>query len=397
MKYKYFAFISYRGSDYRIAKKLEKKFLNYKLPSDYSNPFDENDCTMKQVFRDRNNLPAGQLLPHLKKAIDNSMFVVLVCTPNMTKTADKNNYVIDEINHLIAKKRIKTCLIPLVYDGKIYAPNEYEIKERDIENPFDDEAAPYALRKWMKENNDHESTINILYKEEQGEVNEEKMFLKCVATIINRDFETLWNKYEEEKKIEKRKKIKIVSMLILSIILLVAGIINYMKPLDVKIRLNEVSIHNNNLPKLKDAIVSIAVDDYYDIDTIIHIDDYAILNKVPRSYVGNDVRLLFKCKDWNSLDTIVRLTKDMSINIARNPFTYGEIQFCLWNADKEKKYPNESLSINGHKVTSDDEGRILYYMPLEEQDTVYKIESNMQLYESDLHMPTTQSTTILVK
>lgn len=393
----YFSFISYRGCDYKIAKKLETKFLNYKLPSNCLNPIDKDDRTMRRVFRDRNNLRGGKLLPQIKEAIDDSMFVVLVCTPNMTKTEDRENYVNDEIEYLIKTNRIDSCLIPLVYEGKIYSPDDYVKKERSIEEPFEEEAAPYALRKWMEQNNNHESTITVLYKNEQGEDNEEKMFLKCVATIINVPFETLWDKYQEEKKIEKRNKIKIALSLILSIILLITVIIHYMKPLDVKIRLNEVSIHNNNLPELKDAIVSIAIDDYYNIDTLIHIDDYAILNKVPRSYIGEDVRLLFKCKDWNSLDTIVRLTKDISINIARNPFTYGEIQFYLWNSDKEKIYPNESLSINGHKVTSDDKGRIIYYMPLEEQDTVYKIETHMQLYESYLYMPTTQSTTILVK
>ena len=35
-KHKYFAFISYRGADVELAKKLQKKFNTYKLSSNYA-------------------------------------------------------------------------------------------------------------------------------------------------------------------------------------------------------------------------------------------------------------------------------------------------------------------------------------------------------------------------
>lgn len=394
--YKYFAFISYRGADVEIAKKLQKKFNNFKLPSTYTNPFDENNQRMQPICRDRDVFVGGNVTAQINDAIDHSMYVVMVCTPNMTQSDDQTNYVNDEVRHLIETNRMDR-LIPLVFDGRAYAPDDYEKSNRDIENPFPDECLPYALRKWLKAHNDHNFTLNIFNIEEQGERDEDKMFLRCVATILAEEFNKLWDRFKIEQRRHRRNvTIGIITAICLFIVAIATAIV-MTRPVDVKIQLNESSVHNNSLPELKDAVISLSVDDYVNVDTVACMKEYALLDKVPYEYVGKDVHLKVTCANWLTTDTVVKLTKEMVINLTRDPYPYGNIQFRLWNVNKECTYPNTELSINGHETTSDANGYVTYTMPLAEQNTYYLIEAPMALANDTLYMPTTESTIIEVK
>lgn len=305
-QYKYFAFISYRGADVEIAKKLQKKFNNFKLPATYTNPFDENNQRMQPVCRDRDTFVGGDVTAQIYDAIDHSMYVVMVCTPNMTKSDDQTNYVNDEVRHLIETGRLDR-LIPLVFDGRAYVPDDYKKDNRDIKEPFLDECLPFALREWLYEHDTHDFTLNIFNIEEQGERDEEKMFLRCVATILAEEFNKLWDKFKIEQKKRKRNiAIGILSSIIIFVLAIIAAI-TLTQPVDVKVKLKETSTYNDNLPKLKDAIVTLSIDDYSNTDTVACIDDYAIWDKVPYDYLGKDVHLTVSCQNWLTTDTTVTL------------------------------------------------------------------------------------------
>ena len=395
-KFNYFAFISYRGADVEIAKKLQRKFYKFKLPSTYVNPFDPTSRIMKPVCRDRDNFVGGEVLAQIKEAIDHSMYVVLVCTPNMTRNDDQTHYVNDEIQHLIDTDRMK-YLIPLVFDGRVYSPDDYRKAGRSVEEPFDDDCLPYALRKWMASQVNHDFTLNIFNIEEQGERDEEKMFLRCVATILAEEFSKLWDRFKIEQK--KRKKRMILGMACAACVVasIVIAAVAITQPKDVFVKLNEYSVYNENLPDLKDAVVTITIDDYVNFDTIARIEDLAVLDKVPYGYLDKNVHLTFNCKHWMSLDTIVPLKQKMTIDVCRDSCAYGDIYFRLWNEEKGVASPNTIISINGHEVTSDSDGCVKYFMPLVEQDTCYMLNASLPLEENKLYMPTTESTVIIVK
>ena len=395
-KYNFFAFISYRGADAKIAKKLQLKFYNFKLPSTYTNPFDPTCNRMKPVCRDRDYFVGGEVLAQIKDAIDHSMYVVLVCTPNMTRTDDQTHYVNDEIQHLINTDRLDR-LIPLVFDGKVYSPDDYRKAGRSIEDPFEDECLPYALRKWMASQVNHDFTLNIFNIEEQGERDEEKMFLQCVATILAEEFSKLWDRFKiEQKKRKKRMILGIACVACLVASIVIAAVI-LTQPRDIYVKLNEYSVHNENLPDLKDAVVAITIDNYKNSDTIASIEELSVLDKVPYEYLGKKVHLTFNCRHWMPLDTIVTLKQKMTINVYRDSCVYGNIYFRLWNEEKGVASPNTLISINGHEVTSDSEGCVKYFMPLWEQDTCYMLNASLPLEENKLYMPTTESTVIIVK
>lgn len=396
MDYDFFAFISYRGADVGIAKKLQKKFINFKLPPTYINPFDKSNRRMQPVCRDRDNFVGGDVVAQIKHSIDRSMYVVMVCTPNMTRSDDQTNYVNDEVQHLIDTNRLG-CLIPLVFDGKAYSPDDYKKAGRSVEEPFPDESLPYVLRRWMASQDSHNFTLNIFYVEEQGERDEEKMFLRCVATILDKGFNELWDIFEKEQRKHKKKMIIYTFCVALLFVFVVFVAIALTQPKDVIVKLNEYTDQNKNLPNLKDAVVSIKLDDYANSDTVAKIEDMAILNQVPYRYLGKNVHLTFNCKYWMPLDTIVQLKREMTIDISRDPRPYGDIKFRLWNEKKRAPYPNTFISVNGHEVTSDSNGYVNYLMPLKEQDTCYVLNTYLPIDEDKLYMPTTESTVIIVK
>lgn len=395
-QYRYFAFISYRGTDVEIAKKLQKRFNNFKLPSTYVNPFDADNQRMQPVCRDRDNFVGGDVSAQINDAIDHSMYVVMVCTPNMTKHGDQENYVNDEIRHLIETNRIER-LIPLVFDGRAYTPNDYRNAARDIREPFPDECLPFALREWMWQHNDHDFTLNIFNIEEQGERDEDKMFLRCVATILAEEFTKLWDRFKIE---QRRRKRTIAISAVTAICLFVAAIIatiSITQPIDVRVSVNEVSVHNDNLPPLKDAIVSITIDNETKKDTIESLDAEALFANIPRKAIGKQARLQVACDNWLSIDTTLMLTERVSLGIARDPHPFGDIYFRLWHPSREQTFPGVKVKINGHETTADSEGVITYAMPLCEQCTTYLVSAPFPLADSTLTMPTTESTVVPVE
>lgn len=403
-QYTYYAFISYRGTDVKWAKWFVKKADNYLLPT--VTPDDvkagnrvparlkEDDKYLYPVFCDRDNLKSGKLLDQILASIDVSRKIVVLCTPT---AAQKGSWMDDELRHIINCGRIDQ-LIPLVVEGRVYSIEEYEAAGRSIDDPFPDDCNPYVLREYMKEHREHAAAINYIEFVEQGVRNPERAFIKCVASIIDMPFEDLWDRFGKE---QKRKKL--VRRLAVAAAIVVAAIVGlgtwwYNQPVDVRAHLNETSIHNDQLPSLKDAIVTLMIDNETKRDTLSSLADVALFANIPHDALGKEAHITMECKDWLTTDTTLILSKNITLNIARNPHSYGDIQFMLWNPNTERTYPGVKVSINGHEATADAEGRICYAMPLAEQNTYYIIKAPMSLENDTLNAESmTESTIIIVK
>lgn len=306
-RYKYFAFISYRGADVEIAKKLQKKFNNFKLPATYTNPFDENNQRMQPVCRDRDTFVGGDVTAQIHDAIDHSMYVVMVCTPNMTQSDDQTNYVNDEVRNLIETGRIDR-LIPLVFDGRAYAPDDYKKDNRDIKEPFLDECLPFALREWLYEHDTHDFTLNIFNIEEQGERDEEKMFLRCVATILAEEFNKLWDRFKEDQK--KRRRNIAISVVSIIIAFILAVRLTYLyeyyqeQPFESKISVKE-TVNYPNLPSPKEIEISICLDGIWRRDTISQMGESAVFKGILAKYKKEPIKLQVRNVCFLPLDTTI--------------------------------------------------------------------------------------------
>jgi serine/threonine protein phosphatase PrpC len=103
------------------------------------------------------------------------------------------------------------------------------------------------------------------------------------------------------------------------------------------------------------------------------------------------------CRDFMSLDTTLPATQSIMINLYRNPTVYGDIHFKLWNPEKEIAESQARLSIAGMETTSDENGNVALFVPLEKQRKSYHIESSLALYSDTIYMPCGENDVVLTR
>lgn len=107
------------------------------------------------------------------------------------------------------------------------------------------------------------------------------------------------------------------------------------KPVDIELELQEVSGKNSHLSPLKNAIVTVELENETKSDTVFSEESYVVFANVLRKYIGDDVKVWIVCKDFITLDTFLTLSSRISVGIQRNPSVYGNVNFRLWNTCKE--------------------------------------------------------------
>lgn len=195
---KYFAFISYQRQDEEWAKWLQHKLENYKLPSNLKG---ESDFPkeIRPIFRDKTEFASGILSDEIRKALDSSKHLIVICSPR----AAQSEWVGKEVQYFIDQNRTKE-IIPFVIEGTVHS--------REPEN----ECFPSALLGLPREQ--ELIGINI---EEMGR---DAAVVKVVAQMFGLGFDDLWQRYERE---QKRKRNWIIAASIIAF-LIMAGVAFWM-------------------------------------------------------------------------------------------------------------------------------------------------------------------------
>ena len=97
------------------------------------------------------------------------------------------------------------------------------------------------------------------------------------------------------------------------------------------------------------------------------------------------------------LDTTLTLAKSNTLVLHRDPSVYGDIHFKLWNPEKEIAESQARLSIAGMETTSDENGNVALFVPLEKQRKSYHIESSLALYSDTIYMPCGENDVVLTR
>ena len=92
----YFAFISYKREDEKWASWLQNKLEHFKLPTNLGGK-DALPKYIRPVFKDTSELASGVLVNRLQEALDNSHFLVVICSPS----AAKSPWINKEVNYFI--------------------------------------------------------------------------------------------------------------------------------------------------------------------------------------------------------------------------------------------------------------------------------------------------------
>ena len=171
----YFAFISYKSEDVEWATWLQHELEHYHLPASFNGRTDVPQ-ELRPVFRDIDELSAGNLPEQIKKALVNSQNLIVICSPQ----AEKSPWVNEEVETFIALGRTER-IFPFIVEGN--SPSEF---------------FPPAL-------------LNLPKNEERlgGDVSKkgrDAAFVKVVAGMFGVGFDSLWNRYEKEKAEEERRQ-----------------------------------------------------------------------------------------------------------------------------------------------------------------------------------------------
>jgi hypothetical protein len=105
----------------------------------------------------------------------------------------------------------------------------------------------------------------------------------------------------------------------------------------------------------------------------------------------------FEAANYLPLDTIVELSKEQTIGVKRDEKVFGTINFMLWNENREAPVPNAEITVGDQKTRSDSKGMVRLSIPLNKQRPVYDLSSPLNLLDTQIAVPHTESTIIGVE
>lgn len=374
LQYKYFAFISYNSHDTAWGKKLQHKLEGYRMPATLCSEHGWERKPIKPVFFAPTDIQPGGLTAELQERLRASRNLIVICSPHSAKS----EWVGKEIAFFHSLGRTENIHFFIV-DGVPHSGNP----DTECFNPVVDTLGlPEILGA-----NIHEKIYRSPW------LNRERAYVQLITKLLGVEFDSIWQRHKRLL----RQKIATWTVGIIIVLAALAGVWLSNQPVDVTVSLNETTVHNDNLPPMKDAVVTVELESETKTDTIQSLDATAIFANVPHKALGKSIRLTVACRDWLPVDTSFILTKNVVVNMARNPHPYGDVTFRLWSIAKEQGVASTQVTLAGQTATSDAEGYVRMFIPLERQSNQYRVECLLPLESDMLSMPTTESTAVIVK
>lgn len=184
-KFKYYAFISYKREDEEWAIWLQHKLEHYKLPSNLNGRTDLPK-EIRPVFKDTSELNPGNLPQQIHEALEQSSYLIVICSPRSAKS----EWVNREVETFIGMGRTDK-IIPFIIDGNAFSKNP------------ETECFPSALCNLPAEQEILGANIN--------EMGRDAAAVKVVAQMFVIRFDELWQRYEREQR-KKRRWIIVASI-----------------------------------------------------------------------------------------------------------------------------------------------------------------------------------------
>lgn len=358
-QFKYFAFISYSSRDTEWGKRLQRKLEHYRMPATLCSEHGWERTPIKPVFFAPTDIQPGGLTEELQERLKASRNLIVICSPNSAQS----EWVGKEIEFFHQLGRTKQIHFFIV-EGQPHSGNP----DTECFNPI---VKTLGLPEILGANI-HEKIYRWPW------MNKERAYVQLISKLLGVEFDAIWQRH---RRLLIQKTITwSIGIIAVLFALFFAWYIN--QPIDVEVRLNEVSVHNPNLPQLQDAIITLTLDNETKSDTIHAMDDNLVFTNIPHRYLGKEVHIATSFKDTQnqpsflSVDTSFLLSKSVILDIHRDSLTYGNLRYKLWNPETEQVSINTEIVIDGHRVTSDADGYVELILPLSEQKEVYPITSS---------------------
>ena len=326
------------------------------------------------VFYAPTDIQPGDLRQELEARLRASRHLIVICSPYSAKA----KWVGWEITYFHSLGRTENIHFFIV-DGEPHSQDP----ERECFNPIIEELGiPEQLGA-----NIHERVSRWPW------VNRERAYVQLVTKLLGVEFDSLWQRHK--RLLRRRCTLGVIA--VVAVFAAIIGVWRANQPVDVSVRLQEVSMHNDNLPPLQKAMVSITLENETKCDTLDGINDKAHFANIPHSAVGQPIHITMVCGNWLTVDTTMTLAEELALSIRRDPSPYGNVIFTLWDTEAGAGKAGVGVTIAGVKAVSDADGRVRLTIPLERQNTTYVVHSTVPLRDSLLRMPVTESSVMMVR
>ena len=374
---KYAAFISYNSRDDRWARWLQKKLEDYRLPTVIENERREvvfrRDAKKLKVFRYVSDLVTTSLANGLRKELDDSAHLIVICSPNSARS----EWVGREIQYF-SETYGKDKIIPFIVSGTSYSEGDDECLNPVLKTLF-----PGKDLLGVELNNPGDDSRLFSHR---------KAVAKVVSLLIDVPgaYGFIWNRY-------RRQAIRRILLAVLAVLIVMVALIGVRAlsaPFDWTLSVEDSFNENHNLPPLDRTDVTLYLPS--DIRSF-QLTGLTEVPNIPRKFLGKEVHLTVTAENFVPLDTIIVLGRENTLVLTRDAEIFGHIYFTLWDSGRERPVPFCRVEINGESMETDGEGVVDRMIPLSRQRTSYKVSCPRHLQDSILFMPCTEYTAIRVE
>lgn len=358
-----YVFISYNHNNLKWAKWLQKKLEWYRLPTEIHNEFSDSRY-IRPVFRDRDELTSGVLNDALRRNLEASQHLVVICSPDSAQS----EWVSDEVKAFIEMGRVER-IVPFIIEGN---PQDYS--NSDISQPMIGECFPLALRKWNVEHPD-KNLLGIAINDD-GKTDLQKAFVRLVAHLLGLEFDRLWQRH-------KRLLHRIIVSLSILAIMLLTLVYWFMIPVKLDVTING---EKHRLPEMEQGVLIIDGREY----SFMHPDTSITIGALPGYYRLKHIPISIRADRFyveiSDLSHIgVGLNQKLEFLMHRDS-TFAVFAGYVYDGDHDEygKYPinGAQIRVGEYETTSDINGYFEIEIPLYKQEETKEITINKQGYRS---------------
>lgn len=351
-QFKYFAFISYSSHDTKWGKRLHKKLESYSIPSTLCKKHGWKRKPLNPIFFAPYEIQPGTLSEELKDRLRESRHLIVICSPYSAQSY----WVGLEIEFFHQLGRTKDIHF-FIIDG---VPNSGDKTTECFNNKIKELGIPEILGANIREK---------VYR--WSWLNRERAYVQIVTKLLGVEFDSIWQRHKRML----WQKMTLWLMGLTAVLAALTGTWLVNRPVDVEISLNETSAHNNNLPPLHDAVITLMLDNERKTDTLHTMGSTTTFTNIPANMIGKEVRVLFMCEDWCTTDTTLELNKNITLNISRDINAFGHVRFTLYDS-QVTPIAGKNINISGVKATSNAQGVVDAIIPIEKQNIIYNLTSS---------------------
>ena len=371
-QYTYYAFVSYRSSDEKWAKWLQEKIEGYRLPTTIQH--ENNDLPksrLRPCFRYHTDIQPNELKTELRNKLEQSKYLLVICSPRSAQSP----WVGAEIDTFVELGR-RDRIIPIIVEGRPYSNDP----ATECYNP--------SLLKHFPHSDDINEDREILgvniHEEGSGSayIKRERAVMQVVSRMLNVSFDRIWQR--QKRRLIRRAVFSVLGAVIVLAALITVWMMN--QPFNSRVTLYESTPAVEALPPMHDAVLTLTLPDEERTDTIRSFDADVLFRYLPARLKNQEAALHIEAPDYLPLDTVVVLTEDLRLPLARDPQVYGALSATVLMDGNIVS--NLRIMVESFEVTTDGNGRFSLFVPLEQQRKSYfiSVPTDYSL-SSTLHAP----------